>query len=193
VSISEAEVRSIVERIVAQMVPGSAPAAPAVASADRTVAIGADHGGFTLKESLREYLRNIGYQVLDVGTYSADAVDYPDYAAAVAGKVASGAASRGIMLDGAGIGSCMVANKIKGVRAALCYNEKTILNSRLHNNANVLTMGAPFHRPEEAEALVKLWLETEFEGGRHQKRVDKINALDKCECQQSGCSCKTKS
>ncbi|MBE7437686.1 MAG: ribose 5-phosphate isomerase B [Spirochaetales bacterium] len=162
-----------------------------VASPGKTVVIGADHGGFALKESLREYLRNIGYQVMDAGTYSADAVDYPDYALAVARKVASGAAARGIMLDGAGIGSCMVANKVKGVRAALCYNEKTILNSRLHNNANLLTLGAPFHRPEEAQSLVKLFLETEFEGGRHQKRVDKINALDDCQCQKSSCSCTT--
>ena len=160
---------------------GAASASPARANAadGRTVAIGADHGGFELKEHLRAFLSSRGFRVIDCGTFSKDPVDYPDIAVAAARKVASGEAWRGIMLDGAGIGSCMAANKIKGVRAALCYNEKTVINSRAHNNANLLTLGAPFHSPAEAETLAELWLCTEFEGGRHEKRVGKIDALDR--------------
>src|SRR5690606_20691583 len=111
--------------------------------------------------------------------------DYPDLAAAVATLVAGGKARRGVMIDGAGIGSCMAANKVKGVRAALCWNEKTVINSVSHNNANVMTLGAPFHTPDEAVGLVELWLATEFEGGRHQKRIDKITALE----QGGSCGC----
>ena len=106
------------------------------------VAIGADHGGFMSKEILKKYLEVLGYKVVDVGTYSTDSVDYPDYALKVAKSVASGEAERGIMIDGAGIGSSMACNKVKGIRAALCYNLRTIENSRVHNNANVLTLAA---------------------------------------------------
>jgi len=143
------------------------------------VAIGSDHGGFEAKEIIRDYLRSIGYRVTDVGTFSKDSVDYPDFALKVARKVASGECERGIMIDGAGIGSSMVCNKVKGIRAALCYNPKTIINSREHNNANVLTLGGPLHTPDELREMVKLWLETTFAGGRHWKRVNKIMAVER--------------
>jgi len=143
------------------------------------VVIGADHGGFEAKEIIKDYLRTIGYRVTDVGTFSKDSVDYPDYALKVAKKVASGECERGIMFDGAGIGSSMACNKLKGIRAALCYDLKTINNSREHNNANVLTLGGPLHTAEEICQMVKLWLETKFAGGRHWKRVNKIMAIER--------------
>jgi len=143
------------------------------------VAIGADHGGFEAKEVIKEYLRTIGYRVTDVGTFNKESVDYPDYALRVAKKVASGECERGIMIDGAGIGSSMACNKLKGIRAALCYDLKTINNSREHNNANVLTLGGPLHTNDELCEMVKLWLETKFAGGRHWKRVNKIMAIER--------------
>jgi len=143
------------------------------------VAIGSDHGGFEAKEIIRDCLHTIGYRITDVGTFSKDSVDYPDFALKVAKKVASGECERGIMIDGAGIGSSMVCNKVKGIRAALCYNLKTIVNSREHNNANVLTLGGPLHTPDELREMVKLWLETTFTGGRHWKRVNKIMAVER--------------
>ena len=112
------------------------------------VAVGSDHGGFVSKEILKKYLAVLGYKVFDLGTFSDDSVDYPDYAVKVAQSVASGETDRGIMIDGAGIGSSMVCNKIRGIRAALCYDVKTVKNSRLHNNANVLTLGGPLHTPD---------------------------------------------
>ena len=144
-----------------------------------TVAIGSDHGGFPAKETLKSYLEILGYRITDVGTYSTDSVDYPDFAVKVAREVASGAADRGIMIDGAGIGSSMVCNKVRGIRAALCYNERTIVNSREHNNANVLTLGGPLHSPDELCAMAKLWLETRFAGGRHWPRINKMMAVER--------------
>ena len=143
------------------------------------VALGADHGGYLSKEILKKYLEVLGYRVVDVGTHSEDSVDYPDFAVKVARSVASGEVERGIMIDGAGIGSSMVCNKVRGIRAALCYDKKTIENSRVHNNANVLTMGGPLHPPEELCEMVKLWLSTRFEGGRHWARVNKIMAVER--------------
>lgn len=146
----------------------------------KRVAIGADHGAFNTKETLKTYLETLGYKIIDVGTDNgADKVDYPDFAVKVAKKVVSEECERGIMLDGAGIGSSMACNKIKGIRAALCWSDKTILNSRLHNNANVLTMGTAQHNESEICSMAKLWLETEFEGGRHWPRINKITALEK--------------
>jgi ribose 5-phosphate isomerase B len=142
------------------------------------VAIGSDHAGFELKEFLKPYLLEWGYGVLDVGTDSTAPVDYPDFAQAVGQKVSSGEASRGIMVDGAGIGSAIVANKVRGVRAAMCYDKATARNSREHNDANVLTLGARMIPAELAREIVFLWLETPFAGGRHQKRIDKITAMD---------------
>lgn len=146
-----------------------------------TIAIGADHGGVGLKEQLKTMLESaeFGYTVVDCGTHGSDAVDYPDYAYAVAQLVANGRAWRGIMIDGAGIGSCMAANKVPGVRAAMCYDQATAVNSREHNNANVLTLGAGLIGPSLAKQIVATWLKSEFGGGRHGRRVDKIDAIGK--------------
>lgn len=144
----------------------------------RVVAIGADHGGFELKEQLKAYLRDWGYQVLDLGTDSTQAVDYPDFAEAVGKAVASSDAWLGVVLDSAGIGSSIAANKVPGVRAALCYDRATARNSREHNDANVLTLGAKLIAPEAAREIVALWLSTPFAGGRHQRRVDKIRRIE---------------
>ena len=145
----------------------------------RIVAIGADHGGYELKEMLKGTLGDLGYEVVDCGTGSADSVDYPDFALAVAQLVAHGRAWRGIIVDGAGIGSCMAANKVPGVRAAMCYDQATAANSREHNGANVLTLGAGLIGPNLARQIVKTWLETPFGGGRHARRVDKIMAIER--------------
>lgn len=149
------------------------------ASPDKTVALGADHGGFELKENLKPYLQEMGYAVLDCGTFSPDSVDYPDFAYAVAKLVAEGRAAWGIMVDGAGIGSCMAANKVPGVRAALCYDLSTAKNSREHNDANVLTLGGRLIGLNLAREIVKTWLSTPFGGGRHARRVDKIMAIER--------------
>jgi ribose 5-phosphate isomerase B len=142
------------------------------------VAIGADHGGFPMKEALKAVLADLGCTVLDVGTNSTDAVDYPDFAIAVARAVADGRAWRGIMVDGAGIGSAMAANKIAGVRAALCYDLTTAQNAREHNDANVLTLGGTLIGQRLASDITKAFLGTAFGGGRHAGRVAKINQLD---------------
>jgi len=143
------------------------------------VAVGSDHGGFDSKEALKAYLSSLGYRVTDVGTHSKDSVDYPDFACKVARKVADGDVERGIMIDGAGIGSSMVCNKVKGIRAALCYNMKTIVNSREHNNANVLTLGGPLHSHDEICQMVKVWLTTRFAAGRHWARINKMMAVER--------------
>jgi ribose 5-phosphate isomerase B len=143
----------------------------------RSVALGADHGGYTLKEALKNVVAEAGYGVIDCGTNSTESVDYPDFAYAVAQMVASGQAWRGIIVDGAGIGSCMVANKVPGVRAAMCYDQATAVNSREHNDANVLTLGAGLIGPNLAAQITRTWLETGFGGGRHGRRVDKIDAI----------------
>lgn len=153
------------------------PAALSSPSGGRRIAIGADHGGYEMKEALKAMLA-ANYEVIDCGTHSKDPVDYPDIAVAVARRVASGDVWRGIIIDGAGIGSCMAANKISGVRAAMCYDQATAVNSREHNNANVLTLGAGLIGPNLAQLIVKTWLATEFGGGRHAARVAKIDALD---------------
>lgn len=146
----------------------------------KRVAIGADHGSFDAKETLKTYLEFLGYKIIDVGTTdSTTKVDYPDFALAVSKKVVSGACERGIMLDAAGIGSSMVCNKVKGIRAALCWSPKTIVNSREHNCANVLTMGTAQHSADELCSMAKLWLETRFEGGRHWPRINKMMSIEK--------------
>ncbi len=142
------------------------------------VALGADHGGFPMKEQLKPVIEGLGFQVLDLGTHSTEAVDYPDFAVAVARAVADGRAWRGVMVDGAGIGSAMAANKVAGVRAALCYDLTTAKNAREHNDANVLTLGGTLIGPRLAADIVGAFLQTEFGGGRHGPRVEKINVLD---------------
>ena len=144
----------------------------------RTVAIGADHGGYPLKEQLKSVIAESGCEVLDLGTHDTQPVDYPDFAVAVARAVAQGRAWRGIMIDGAGIGSAMAANKIAGIRAALCYDLSTAQNAREHNDANVLTLGGTLIGTRLAVDIVRTFLSAAFGGGRHAKRVDKINALD---------------
>jgi ribose 5-phosphate isomerase B len=159
--------------------PAPAPPRPAPSS-ERRVAIGSDHGGYELKMVLVRYLRDeMGWDVHDVGTHSAtDAVDYPDFAAAVAREVAAGRAARGIVVDAAGIGSTMAANKIPGVRCALVHDDATALNCREHNDANVLALGARVVNRGLATRLTRLFLLTPFGGGRHARRVQKIMALE---------------
>jgi ribose 5-phosphate isomerase B len=157
--------------------PGAVPGREV--SNGRIVALGADHGGLALKEDLKGYLGELGYQVTDCGTHSTDSVDYPDFAYAVARLVSEGRAWRGIMVDGAGIGSCMAANKVPGVRAAMCYDHATAVNSREHNDANVLSLGGMLLGRSLARQIVKTWLETDFGGGRHARRVDKIMGIER--------------
>jgi ribose 5-phosphate isomerase B len=145
----------------------------------RSVAIGSDHGAFTQKEALRRYLETLGYRVVDIGCSGTEKVDYPDIAIAVCRKVVSGDCERGIVLDGAGIGSCMAANKIKGIRAAMCYDLRTVINSREHNNANVLTLGGPLHDAAQLCDMARTWLQTRFGAGRHIVRVNKIMAIER--------------
>lgn len=145
----------------------------------KAVAIGTDHGGYELKEMLKGYLTELGYAIVDCGTDGTASVDYPDFAFAVARLVAQGRAWRGIVVDGAGIGSCMAANKVPGVRAAMCYNQATAVNSREHNDANVLTLGAGLIGPNLARQMVKIWLETPHGGGRHVRRVNKIMDIER--------------
>ena len=165
-------------KITIEPVPATTGKAAPAPSAGRVIALGTDHGGFEVKEMLKGYLAELGYQVLDVGTHSKDPVDYPDFAYAVAAHVANGSAFRGIVIDGAGIGSCMVANKVPGVRAAMCYDQMSAVNSRAHNDANVLTLGAGLLGPTLVKQIVKTWLNTSFEGGRHQPRIDKMMAVE---------------
>ncbi len=159
--------------------PQNQPADPKTGPKNGTIALGSDHGGFRLKEALKVYLKELGYEVRDVGCHDEQAVDYPDLARAVAQAVAGGECSLGIMIDGAGIGSCMAANKVAGIRAALCHDQYTAINSREHNNANVLTLGAQVTGEGVAKQIAKVWLETAFTGGRHARRVAKIDELDR--------------
>jgi ribose 5-phosphate isomerase B len=145
----------------------------------RTVAVGADHGGFPFKEKVKEFLAGFGVQVNDFGTNSTDAVDYPDYAHAVAKAVGEGRAEVGIIIDGAGIGSAMTANKVPGVRAAACYNIALARNSREHNGANVLTLGSGQNSIEEIRDIVTAFLTSELVEERHKRRIGKIDSVEK--------------
>lgn len=190
--LSETQLQEIVQQVIKrtlgrrgpdQLEPAEPPEADSrtqdPANQTRRIAIAADHGGFAMKEDLKPFLQKQGYQVDDCGTHSSESVDYPDFAYAAAIKVSSGEAWRGIIIDGAGIGSCMVANKVPGVRAAMCYDHATALNSREHNNANVLTLGAGMIDTKLARQIVLTWLNTNFGGGRHARRVDKIMDIEK--------------
>lgn len=145
----------------------------------QTVALAADHGGYQMKEMLKGMVEAAGYEVVDCGTHSQESVDYPDYAYAAARLVGSGRVKQAIIIDGAGIGSCMVANKVPGVRAALCYDQASAFNSREHNDANVLTLGAGLIGASLAKQIVQTWLATDFGGGRHARRVNKIMDIEK--------------
>jgi len=145
----------------------------------KMVAVGADHGGYQMKEELKQLLSELGQQVRDYGTNSEEAVDYPDFAHAVARAVSDGAADVGIIIDGAGVGSCMTANKVPGVRAAACYSVAVAKNSREHNDANVLTLGSKTITSAEMREIVRAWLSTELTEDRHRKRVAKIEAVER--------------
>jgi RpiB/LacA/LacB family sugar-phosphate isomerase len=143
------------------------------------IAIGADHAGFALKDQVRDALRQSGHEVIDAGTNSAESTDYPDYAAVVAHQVVSGAADRGVLVCSTGVGMSIAANKIAGIRAALAVNPDEVRLTRAHNDANILTIGARYTDPQAAGEMVRVFLETPFEGGRHARRIGKIAELEK--------------
>jgi len=140
--------------------------------------IASDHAGFTLKEKLKNYLSKKGISVKDLGTYSKERCDYPEYAYNLAKGVASGEYKRGILACKSGIGDSIVANKVPGVRAALCYNLKATKLSRQHNDSNVLVLGSAFVKADLAKRMVNTWLNTKFLGGRHLRRVKQINEIE---------------
>jgi len=145
----------------------------------KTIAVGADHGGFAMKEELKSFLAGLGHRVNDFGTNSESAVDYPDFAHAVARAVADHVADVGIVVDGAGVGSAMTANKVPGVRAAACYSVEVARNSREHNGANVLTLGSKTITNEQMREIVRAWVTTDLTEDRHRKRVGKIEAIER--------------
>lgn len=146
---------------------------------ERTIAIGADHGGFAMKERLKPVLEDLGWRVVDTGVHEEKPVDYPDIAHAVARLVAGGQAALGVIVDGAGIGSAMAANKVPGIRAALCYDRASARNSREHNHANILTLGGRLLTASQAEEVLRTWLATPPAAGRHAARVGKITEIER--------------
>ncbi len=174
--ITEDEIRRLVSVVVDEALTQQPSGTPSDAA---TIAVGADHGGFELKSSIIEHLRDQGLPVHDCGCTSTDAVDYPDFAHAVANLVGTGVCRWGIVVDGAGIGSCMAANKVPGVRAALCYDLSSARNSREHNHANVLTLGAGLIGNGLAHQIVDEWLATPWGADRHARRVAKITDIEK--------------
>ena len=184
---SEEEVRRLVATILAEVTADDASPSPVTSladerqpgSAEAEVAIGADHGGFRLKERIAADLRERGFEVRDCGTDSTESVDYPDFAHDVARFVADGDCRLGIIVDGAGIGSCMVANKVPGVRAATCWDVSSARNSREHNHANVLVLGAGLIGENLALEIVQAWLETPWGGDRHARRVERITEIER--------------
>jgi ribose 5-phosphate isomerase B len=143
------------------------------------VALGCDHRGFEGKQVIKLYLQTLGYRISDVGVQAGESADYPDIAAQVARKVASGECERGIVVDMAGIASAAACNKVKGIRAAACHDARTVILSREHLNANVLALGGPLHSGDQLCELARLWLETRFAGGRHWPRVNKLMAIER--------------
>src|ERR1700722_1047755 len=143
------------------------------------IAIGADHAGYALKDQVRDALRQAGHEVVDVGTNSAESTDYPDYASMVAHNVVSGAADRGILVCSTGVGMSIAANKVDGIRAAIAFNSDEVRLTRAHNDANIITIGARYTDPGVAHEMVRVFLETPFEGGRHARRLGKIDQLEK--------------
>ena len=143
------------------------------------IAIASDHAGFDGKEAIKKTLDELGVAYQDFGTHSQDSVDYPDYAEHVARAVAAGEYERGILVCGSGIGMEIAANKVHGIRAALAWNEDTARLSRTHNDANIIAVGARTTPPETIEQIIRIFLNTDFEGGRHQRRIEKIAQLEK--------------
>ncbi len=194
---SEEEVRALVAAIVAEVTsaaaerhdpgrrrwgspPADAGGGPPVRPGERAeIAVGADHGGYALKERIAAELRERGLDVHDCGTDGTEAVDYPDFAHAVARRVAGGDRRSGIVVDGAGIGSCIVANKVPGIRAATCWDISSARNSREHNHANVLVLGAGLIGERLALEIVQAWLATPWGGDRHARRVEKITEIER--------------
>jgi RpiB/LacA/LacB family sugar-phosphate isomerase len=146
------------------------------------IIIGSDHAGFALKESVKGFLSSAGFRVFDAGTYRDESVDYPDYGVLTAGRVSSGEFEKGILVCGSGVGMAIVANKFPGVRAVLCLDEETARLSRQHNDSNILVLAGRKTETAAAERIIKTWMETPFEGGRHQKRLDKIRELEQKLC-----------
>ena len=142
------------------------------------IIIGSDHAGFLLKEAIKQYLADKGYTITDVGTDSTEPVDYPDFAAKVANRVSAGGFDRGILVCGSGTGMTIVANKFPHIRAALCLDVETARLSRLHNDTNILVLAGRRTDTELAKSITQMWLNTEFEGGRHQSRIDKIREIE---------------
>lgn len=145
----------------------------------RTILIASDHAGFRLKEKIKPYLEKAGLRVKDLGTYSEERCDYPGFAAALAKKISDGRQKRGILICSSGIGVSIVANRFKGVRAALCYNPKAAECSRRHNDSNILVLGSRFINPGLGKKIIKIWLDTRFEGGRHRRRLNLIKKIEK--------------
>ena len=144
----------------------------------KRIAIGSDHAGYESKEAAKREIETLGVEIDDKGTNSLASVDYPDFGAAVGHAVANGEVDRGVVICGSGIGISIAANKVPGVRAALCWNEETARLARQHNDANVLCIGARFIEPDLAARMIRAFMETEFEGGRHQERIEKLSQLD---------------
>lgn len=144
-----------------------------------SIALGSDHGGFALKEHVKGFLERKGYEVKDFGCYSTESVDYPSFGRAAAESVAKGECEYGIVVCTTGIGISIAANKVKGIRCALCSEPLSVEMTRRHNNANMLAMGGGMVGPNMAERMVEVFLNTEFEGGRHQRRVDLISDIEK--------------
>ncbi|RLE63589.1 MAG: ribose 5-phosphate isomerase B [Thermoprotei archaeon] len=142
------------------------------------IGIASDHAGYKLKEYLKKILEKEGHQIVDLGTYNLESVDYPDYAAKLAELVSKGLVKRGILICGTGIGMSIVANKFPGIRAAVCWSEETAALSRRHNDANILCLGGRILKNEEAAKILRVWLNTEFEEGRHLRRIEKIKKIE---------------
>jgi len=168
--LAEARAIRIIELAEGQTAPAASP--------EKIVALGADHGGFRLKETLKPLLASMRLETRDVGVFDEQPADYPDIALKVAELVARGEARRGVIIDGAGIGSSIAANKVSGIRAALCYDKASARNSREHNDSNVLTLGARLLTASQAEDVLRTWLETAFAGGRHAARIEKITRIE---------------
>jgi len=203
-TIDDSKIKLIVERVLAQVMGSSQPSSAMLSQPEaepgaqnlemigprmnlpRVVAIGADHGGYELREVLKKDLADMGYDVKDLGAYNKETVDYPEFAHEVAKLVGSGKAWRGIIIDGGGIGSCIVANKVPGIRAGMAYDLSSAMNSREHNDTNVLTLGAGLIGINLAKQILKTWLGTEFGGERHARRVDQIMAIEKQYLKEKG-------
>jgi ribose 5-phosphate isomerase B len=184
---SPTRIERIVETALRPSAPGGRGVSNEVPLTDATekkgmvkrVAIGSDHGGFKLKAFLSRRLADAGYFVTDAGTFSEEACDYPDFAEKVARLVAAGDCERGIMIDTFGTASAMAANKVRGVRASVCWDTATARSSREHNNANVLALGGKSHSEQLAAEIAEVWLTTEFAGGRHWRRVNKVMEIER--------------